>query len=130
MKNPFIKEQKLFYNAMEVNGCLFFLSVNGFMGAFTNTLLVFQGERPVFLRENANKMYGVLPYYLSKIQVDTPMIFIPPFIGSLITYWALDFYNSFDSFLKYFLSQALVSFVASAIGYFISYCDLFICKYG
>lgn len=90
------------------------------MGAFSNTLLVFQAERPVFLREYANKMYSVLPYYIAKILVDTPMIFIPPLIGALITYWVLDLYNSFECFIKYFLSQALVCFVASAIGYFIS----------
>ena len=62
----------------------------------------------------------MLPYYLSKIIVDTPMIFIPPFIGALITYWVLGFYHSLLAFFKYFLSQALVCFVASAIGYFIS----------
>ena len=65
-------------------------------------------------------MYSVLPYYLSKIIVDTPMIFIPPFIGALITYFILDFYASFEGFIGFFLAQALVCFVASAIGYFIS----------
>jgi len=105
---------------MEVQGTLFFLSVNGFMGAFSNTLLVFQGERPVFLREYANKMYRVFPYFLAKIIVDTPMLIISPAVGALITYWVLDLHNSFQGFMGYLIAQVLVHLVASAIGYFIS----------
>lgn len=48
---------KLFRSGMELYGGLFFVGTNVFMGNLMNTILVFQRERPVFLREQANKMY-------------------------------------------------------------------------
>lgn len=42
---------KLFGSVMEVYGAIYFVSINQFMGNFMNVILVFQGERPVFLRE-------------------------------------------------------------------------------
>lgn len=54
---------KLFRSGMELYGGLFFVGTNVFMGNLMNTILVFQRERPVFLREQANKMYSVGPYF-------------------------------------------------------------------
>jgi hypothetical protein len=65
-------------------------------GSMFNALLVFQQERPVFLRESANKMYTVLPYFIAKNIVDMPFNFITPLITSLIVYFAFGFYNSFS----------------------------------
>jgi hypothetical protein len=41
----------MFYAAMQTFGVLFFLTMNNFMGNFFSSILVFQAERPVFLRE-------------------------------------------------------------------------------
>jgi hypothetical protein len=35
-------------------------------------------ERPVFLREQANKMYGVFPYYFAKMLIEIPALFLGP----------------------------------------------------
>jgi hypothetical protein len=36
------------------------------MGNLFNIILIFQNERPVFLREQANQMYSIRAYYLAK----------------------------------------------------------------
>ena len=70
-------------------GAMFFMSVATFMPPFMMTNLTFQVERPVFLREQANKMYNVLPYYLSKVLSEIPGFIIVPMIYTLITFWSV-----------------------------------------
>jgi hypothetical protein len=50
------------------------------MGTFFGTLTVFQLERPVFLREQANQMYGLTPYFLTKNMIDMPLLFLTPLL--------------------------------------------------
>ena len=47
----FNQKQQLFTAAMEMFGGLYFMTMNAFMGNFFNSILLFQAERPVFLRE-------------------------------------------------------------------------------
>jgi hypothetical protein len=70
-----------------VLGCLFFQAVNMFMGNMFNAILVFQAERPVFLREQANKMYSVFPYFMAKTLMDTPILLFTPFLATIICYF-------------------------------------------
>ncbi|NEJ84266.1 ABC transporter permease, partial [Rhizobium leguminosarum] len=44
-------------------------------------------ERPTFLREYGNGMYGVTAYYLAKSTADIPFHIVFPVIGTTITYW-------------------------------------------
>ncbi len=53
------------------------------------TVFIFQEERPVFLREYANKMYSVSAYYLAKILIDTPILTIAPFVFSVVVYFKI-----------------------------------------
>ena len=53
----------------------------------TGTLLTFQEERPVFLREQANKMYSVPAYYLAKLLVEMPMQSFTPMVLAIIIYF-------------------------------------------
>jgi hypothetical protein len=51
----------------------------GIMGS----ILVFIEERPLFLREQAGRMYNVLPYYLAKDVIELPLSIILPLLFSL-----------------------------------------------
>lgn len=101
-------------------GGLFFLTTNMFMGNFFNAILVFQAERPVFLREQANKMYRVFPYYMSKLIVDTPILLLTPMIACLMTYWAIGLENTVDQFFGCYLVLVLCAMAAASLGYFLS----------
>ena len=68
---------------------MFFMTVATFMPGYMMTGITFQGERPVFLREQANKMYNVLPYYCAKILSDVPSFVVVPIVFTAITYFSI-----------------------------------------
>lgn len=70
-------------------GAMFFMAIATFMPPYMMTNVTFQTERPVFLREQANKMYGVIPYYLAKLFSDVPGFLIVPTAFVAITYFAI-----------------------------------------
>ncbi len=52
------------------------MTMTVFMFTMFGTLLSFQLERPVFLREQANQLYSVTPYYLAKSLIDMPVLIL------------------------------------------------------
>jgi ABC-type multidrug transport system permease subunit len=59
------------------------------MMTLMGTILTFQNERPVFLREQANKMYSVTAYYVAKILIETPILAFTPMLFSVIVYFKI-----------------------------------------
>ena len=58
---------------MGLAGCLFFNAVDLLFANVMGTILTFQEERPIFLRDYSNRMYSVPAYYLAKILLDLPV---------------------------------------------------------
>lgn len=75
---------------------MFFMCIATFMAPYMMTTNTFQGERPVFLREQANQMYDVVPYYLAKIIGDIPGFLIVPTIFCAITYFLMGFNDNVE----------------------------------
>ena len=46
----------------------------------------FQKERSVFIREKTGKLYGVIPYYMSKLVIELPLLLALPFIENGLTF--------------------------------------------
>lgn len=68
------------------NGLLFFqCTTMTFMGVI-GTILLFPEERPIFLREVNNKMYGVGAYFFGKLISEMPAAVISPFINQAVIY--------------------------------------------
>eukprot|EP00347_Sterkiella_histriomuscorum_P001693 403371041 len=109
-----------FIDQMGLAGALFFILVNTMFGQTMGTILVFQDERPVFLREFANNMYGVSPYYLSKVLVDVPLIIITPLLNTIIVYFGIGLTVTAFQFFYFYLILFLVSFLSASYGYLIS----------
>ena len=101
-------------------GMLFFSCINIFMGFFNGTILVFQDERPVFLREQANKMYSVTAYYLAKIAIEVPILIVLPMIFEIIVYFGVGFGRTTEQFFLFYAILLLLSISASSLGYFVS----------
>ena len=99
---------------------MFFMGIATFMPPYMMTNLTFQVERPVFLREQANKMYDVLPYYMAKLLSDVPGFLIVPTIYTLIVYWAVGYTRSVEQFFSFALMSILNTLCALSLGYFIS----------
>lgn len=101
-------------------GALFFMCVATFMPGYMMTGLTFQTERPVFLREQANKMYDVLPYYCAKILADIPTFFIIPVIFTAITYYAVGLTKDSTQFFMFCLTAIMNTVTGVSLGYMIS----------
>lgn len=84
------------FAAFNFYSTIFFLSINTFMVNFFNTLIVFQLERPVFMREQSNKMYSVFAYFMAKNVAELPISLLNPFLLVLIIYFAFGFEHSFE----------------------------------
>mmetsp|Transcript_15704 Transcript_15704/g.28662 ORF Transcript_15704/g.28662 Transcript_15704/m.28662 type:complete len:469 (+) Transcript_15704:1049-2455(+) len=70
------------------NGLLFMTVSAMIFTGIDSVILSFPKQRAVFLKEQSSNMYGVLPYYLSKMLLDMFIEFITPTIVFLTTYWA------------------------------------------
>ena len=59
------------------------------MGQMMPTILMFQMERPVFLREHTSRMYSISAYYISKVIVDMPLVLICNTLNAIIVYFGI-----------------------------------------
>eukprot|EP00347_Sterkiella_histriomuscorum_P003173 403365311 len=103
-----------------LTGCLFFIAVNQTMMLVFSSLIVFQEERPMFLREYAQQMYGIPAYFFCKVIVEIPLNIIQTYIFSFIVYWGIGTIASFWLFLRFSFVILTLEYVAAGFGYFIS----------
>jgi len=54
-------------------------------------------ERAVFMRDQASSLYGVSPYFISRILCEIPFVIIDTLLLGLISYWAVGLNNSDSS---------------------------------
>jgi ABC-type multidrug transport system ATPase subunit len=69
------------------SGFFFFFTINNFMTTLFGAVLAFPMERGVFLREYSSKLYGIVPYYLSKNMIETPISLFVAFLYAVIVYY-------------------------------------------
>lgn len=92
-------------------GAICNLMIGTMFGSAQPLLLQFPSERPVFLREYAANMYGVLPYFLAKTLVEMPLTFLTSLESFLIAYWVMGLQGNF--FYLVLISWALALTAAS-----------------
>lgn len=81
--------QDSYMEARSLIGGLFFISVSMIFGNMMPTILTFQIERPVFLREQANRMYNVVPYYFAKVFIDVPIVGLSAILFVTMCYFGI-----------------------------------------
>ena len=79
------------------------------MSEMIGTIITFQPERPVFLREQANNMYSVGTYYLAKTFVETPVLLFSPFLFSVRVYSGIGLIVSGFQFGYFYLILTLIT---------------------
>lgn len=111
------KDQSSVQNTL---GAIFMLCMTAFISTMFPQLLVFQIERPIFLREQANQLYSVTPYYISKLLIDLPLMLFTPALIMAITYYPIGFFRNFTAVWHCYLANELLVQTASALGLAIS----------
>ena len=105
-------------NFAELTGYIGFVfycvSIQLFVGIL-GSILVFIEERPIFLREQAGRMYGVLPYYLAKDIIELPINIVLPLLFSLF-YIGMGTEVTMIQFIFFYAIQIMVSLSTAAYG--------------
>lgn len=105
------------YTMQSHSGALTMIGINAMFGSVQPAILTFPSERPVFLREYASQMYGVVPYFLSKSIIEFVLLTIQMVLVLLIDYWLIGLHgNIFVHLLAFFLVGASSSSVGLFIG--------------
>lgn len=65
-------------------------------------------------------MYGVVPYYLSKLVIDLPVLLIAPMVLTLIVYFGIGLEITGKQFWLFYLALFLMGFCANSLGVMLS----------
>lgn len=97
-------------------GFFFFFTVNNFMSIIFAAVLAFPAERGVFLREYSAKLYGVLPYYMSKNVVETPISLFITFAFSMIVYYIVGLRPDVGNYFTFVCIFVCLSWYSQSMG--------------
>jgi hypothetical protein len=103
-----------------IQGALFFMTMNVSFNAIQNVILIFPDERPVFLREVNNNMYKVGPYFWAKIISEMPFSIITPSIFGCIVYFSVGLNPNPGNFFLFLLTLILIYNASSGYSLIIS----------
>ncbi|KAJ1964682.1 hypothetical protein IWQ62_002863 [Dispira parvispora] len=108
-------KDKITSQIQDMQGALFFVSVNQFMNNAFPVVTTFSSERNVFRREYGSKLYSLPAYFLSKNTVEGPFLIIVPFIFAAITYWMFGFQADAGKF--FIFAAGCVCLAICGVGY-------------
>jgi hypothetical protein len=87
--------------------------MNTVLNAVQNVILIFPEERPCFLREVNNNMYGPSPYFWAKIVSELPFSTIQPAVFCSIIYFVIGFNDAGASYFFTFLFIVILTYNAA-----------------
>ena len=87
---------------------------------FLPTVIVFQSEKPVFVRERAGNMYDIWVYATTKMIAEIPIMLLVPLLLVVFVYPSIGFQDRLSEFAEFYLILALMVQAATAMGYFLS----------
>jgi len=108
------------YDVQSHIGAVFNFAIGAMFGAAQPTLLTFPMERPVFLREASCGMYGAPAYFMAKMVVELPLLFVTSAEIWLFGYFFCEFNGNFivivlGSFLIASVAASTALIIGSAV---------------
>jgi ABC-type multidrug transport system permease subunit len=89
-------------------GAMYFLCVMQMFLNFLPTVIVFQGEKPVFVRERAGNMYDIWVYATTKMIAEIPIMLLVPMMLLIFVYPSIGFQDKLSEFFEFYLILALM----------------------
>lgn len=99
---------------------LFFSLMFWVMSSIIPTLLTFQNEMMVFMKERSNGWYSCFSYYMSKMLCDLPFVIICPFLFSIVFYTLTGQVMVWWRFALFYLIALLLCLIAQSLGFIVS----------
>lgn len=75
-------------------GAMYFLTMMQMLFNFLPTVVVFQGEKPIYVRERDSGMYDIWIYAATKHLAETPIMLATPLLLNATVYFAIGFQNN------------------------------------
>lgn len=107
-------------NEYSMVGAMYFITFMQMLLNFLPTVIIFQGEKPIFVRERAANMYDIWVYATTKMFAEIPIMLFNPLLLLVLVYFAIGFLNYITEFLQFYLILILMVQAATAMGYFLS----------
>ncbi|ESL05990.1 ABC transporter [Trypanosoma rangeli SC58] len=101
-------------------GVIFTITMNRAMGQTFLMVNSFMTDKPLYVREQMVGSYSPFMYFLTRNLVEFPMRVFFCLVESSILYWMVGFYRDVGAFFYYFAALALLTEVASGLGFFLS----------
>lgn len=101
-----------------LSNSLFFVCIAQLTLYMSATVMEFQLERSVFVKEVASNCYSVAPYFVAKVLTLWPLEFILPCVECNLYFWAVGYRA--EAFYQFTLVFVLTAQVGTSLGYFIS----------
>jgi len=105
--------EKSDYDIQSHAGAITMVAISSMFGCTQPSLLSFPSERPVFLREYASNMYGVVPYFLSKTVIELCLLVMQITVIMVIAYWLMHLNGNFGIYIVAF---SLLGAASSSVG--------------
>jgi ABC-type multidrug transport system ATPase subunit/ABC-type multidrug transport system permease subunit len=103
------------------NGCLFYITNSVVNTNMQTNLLLFTKEKQVFYKEQDNKMYRVITYYLSKTLAELPFQLFSAFLIFFMCYFLTGLNsNSFMNYVYFIITVFLTGYAGSSFAIFMS----------
>ncbi|KAH9578234.1 ABC-2 type transporter [Trypanosoma melophagium] len=101
-------------------GLFFMIVMNRSMGQTFVMVNAFVADRPLFIREQQVGSYSPFLYFLARTLVEFPVRVVYCFLECVVLYWMVGLHRSAGSFFYYFGVLALLTEVASGLGFAIA----------
>ena len=101
-------------------GSMYFLTMMQMTFNFLPTVIVFQGEKPIYVRERDSGMYDIWVYAMTKWFAEIPIMLIAPLLMNICIYFSIGFQNNVYEFVEFYLIMAMMVQAATALGYLLS----------
>ena len=99
---------------------MYFLTLMQMMFNFVPTVICFQSEKPIYVRERDSGLYDTWIYATTKHLAEMPIMLLVPLLINSTIYPAIGFQTNFAEWCKFYLIIAMMMQAATALGYFLS----------
>lgn len=101
-------------------GGIYFTTVLQMFLNFLPTVIVFQSEKPIFVRERDSGLYQIWIYATTKLLAEIPIMLAIPFLLNAMLYFVIGYEDRLSVFFEFYLILLLMVQAASSLGYFLS----------
>ena len=84
-------------------GAMYFMTVVQMYLNFQPTVIVFQGEKPIYVRERDSGMYDVWTYATTKLIAEIPIMLFVPFLFLIVIYFAIGLTDAVSNFVAFYV---------------------------